>query len=95
MTYKLKFIPAAHKEWKKLAPTIQQQFKKKLQERLITPHIPSARLHELDGAYKIKLKASGYRLVYQVHDDEVLVLVLSVGKREGSQAYRKAKDRLQ
>ncbi|MTI11898.1 type II toxin-antitoxin system RelE family toxin [Sansalvadorimonas verongulae] len=95
MTYKLKFIPAALKEWKKLAPTIQQQFKKKLKERLVTPHVPAARLHELEGAYKIKLMASGYRLVYQVQDEEVLIMVLSVGKRERSEAYRKAKDRLQ
>ena len=35
MTYKLKFLPAALKEWKKLAPTIKTQFKKKLAERLI------------------------------------------------------------
>ena len=95
MTYKLKFIPAALKEWKKLAPPVQQQFKKKLQERLVNPHVPAARLHELEGAYKIKLKASGYRLVYQVHDAEIFVMVLSVGKRERNLAYRKAKDRLQ
>ncbi|HFS8458261.1 TPA: type II toxin-antitoxin system RelE/ParE family toxin, partial [Vibrio cholerae] len=25
MTYKLKFLPAAQKEWSKLAPTIQSQ----------------------------------------------------------------------
>ncbi|MBF4366300.1 type II toxin-antitoxin system mRNA interferase toxin, RelE/StbE family, partial [Vibrio anguillarum] len=37
MTYKLKFLPAAQKEWSKLAPTIQSQFKKKLKERLENP----------------------------------------------------------
>ncbi|EOX1589010.1 type II toxin-antitoxin system RelE/ParE family toxin, partial [Vibrio cholerae] len=26
MTYKLKFLPTAQKEWSKLAPTIQSQF---------------------------------------------------------------------
>ena len=94
MTYKLQFLPAALKEWKKLASSTQQQFKKKLEARLIAPHVPAARLHGLDGAYKIKLKASGYRLVYRVHDEQILVLVLSVGKREGGQAYHKARLRL-
>jgi len=28
MTYKLKFLPAAQKEWSKLASPIQKQFKK-------------------------------------------------------------------
>ena len=38
MTYRLKFIPAALKEWKKLAPPIQKQFKKKLSERIKNLH---------------------------------------------------------
>jgi len=33
MSYKVKFLPSALKEWKKLAPPIQKQFKKKLIER--------------------------------------------------------------
>jgi mRNA interferase RelE/StbE len=31
---------------------------------------------------KIKLRAAGYRLVYEVRDHELLVLVVAVGKRE-------------
>lgn len=33
MSYKLEFKKLALKEWKKLDPTVQTQFKKKLQER--------------------------------------------------------------
>ncbi|MDE0155921.1 MAG: type II toxin-antitoxin system mRNA interferase toxin, RelE/StbE family, partial [Gammaproteobacteria bacterium] len=43
MTYRLKFLPTALKEWNKLAPTIKNQFKKKLAERIKNPHVPSAR----------------------------------------------------
>ncbi|EKO3608589.1 type II toxin-antitoxin system RelE/ParE family toxin, partial [Vibrio metschnikovii] len=53
MTYKLKFLPAAQKEWSKLAPTIQSQFKKKLKERLENPHVPSSKLRGYDSVYKI------------------------------------------
>lgn len=35
MTYKLAFNESALKEWKKLGHTIQEQFKKKLRERLV------------------------------------------------------------
>lgn len=41
-----------------------------------------------------KLKASGYRLIYQVVDREVLVWVVAIGKRERGGAYQKAKGRL-
>ena len=44
MTYKLKFIPSAEKEWKKLGHPIREQFKKKLAERLVNPRIPAAQL---------------------------------------------------
>ena len=45
-------------------------------------------------AYKVKLVASGYRLIYQVIDDELIVLVIAIGKREANEAYRKAHTRL-
>jgi mRNA interferase RelE/StbE len=44
MSYKLRFLPSALKEWKKLDQMIKQQFKKKLEERLVNPHITSAQL---------------------------------------------------
>ncbi len=86
MTYKLEFKKSALKEWKKLAVPLQQQFKKKLIERLENPHVPSAKL---SGA-EIKLRQSGYRLVYQVENDIIVVTVLAVGKRERSEVYTKA-----
>jgi mRNA interferase RelE/StbE len=36
----------------------------------------------------------GYRLVYTVIDEEVVVLVLSVDKREGALSYEAAKKRI-
>jgi mRNA interferase RelE/StbE len=55
--------------------------------------VQSAKLRDAPDCYKIKLRAIGYRLVYQVMDAEVVVLVLAVGKREGGVAYRKMKER--
>ncbi|HFG2073655.1 TPA: type II toxin-antitoxin system RelE/ParE family toxin [Vibrio cholerae] len=94
MTYKLEFKKSALKEWKKLAVPLQQQFKKKLIERLENPHIPSAKLSGSENIYKIKLRQSGYRLVYQVENDIIVVTVLAVGKRERSEVYTKALQRL-
>ena len=89
MTYKLKFLPAAKKEWNKLADPIRKQFKKKLAERLESPHVPSAKLRGFDSVYKIKLKTAGYRLAYEVIDDEIFVYVLVIGKRNKDEIYKK------
>lgn len=93
MSYSLKFFPSALKEWKKLDRPLQAQFKKKLAERLKKPRIISAKLSGFEDHYKIKLKASGYRLVYEVVDAELLVSVVAVGKRERNVVYKKAKNR--
>lgn len=87
MSYELQFLPSALKEWKKLGHTVRDQFKKKLSERLESPVVPASRLHGYDNHYKIKLRASGYRLVYEVIEDEVVVQVIAVGKRERSEVY--------
>ncbi len=90
MTYKLKFLPPAWKEWKKLESSLQKQFKKKLEERLSDPHVRADALRGSRDAYKIKLRQSGYRLVYIVEDREITVFVIGIGKRERSEAYQKA-----
>jgi mRNA interferase RelE/StbE len=82
MTYSLAFAETALKEWRKLDATVRDQFKRKLAERLENPHVLAARLSEAANRYKIKLRASGYRLVYQVEDTTVTVVVLAVGRRD-------------
>ena len=94
MTYELAFDPRALREWHKLSETVKAQFKSRLAKVLQHPRVPSARLHEFPDCYKIKLKVSGYRLVYQVRDDVVVVFVIAVGKRERSAVYRDAHKRL-
>jgi len=94
MTYNLEFKQSALKEWGKLGATLKEQFKKKLTERLSNPHVPNAKLSGADNMYKIKLRQSGYRLVYKVEDNVITVTVLAIGKRERSDVYKKAVKRL-
>jgi mRNA interferase RelE/StbE len=93
MSYELAFLDEALKEWHKLDATTREQFKARLAERLENPKIPSARLHGPKPRYKIKLRNAGFRLVYEVRDHELLVLVVAVGKRERNQVYKTAERR--
>lgn len=91
--YILKFIPTALKEWGKLDTSVQTQLKKKLSERLENPHVPASQLYGFPNHYKVKLRASGYRLVYEVLEQEICVMVIAVGKRDKQDVYKKAKKR--
>lgn len=94
MSYELHFHPVALKEWKKLAKGLQEQFKKILKRRLENPHVISAVLGgNLTDCYKIKLRQSGYRLVYKVNDNKLIVTVIAVGKRNKNDVYDQAEIR--
>ncbi len=94
MTYSLHFVPSALKEWHKLGETIRTEFKKKLKERLQNPKVPKDQLRSYTDIYKIKLRSAGYRLIYQVKNAELIVLVLVVGKRDKDFVYKEMDRRL-
>jgi mRNA interferase RelE/StbE len=82
-------------EWQALDGSVKENFRKLLKARLDNPHVPGSELRgELKGYYKIKLSKQGYRLVYGVEDDELIVTVMAIDKREDSEAYASAIARL-
>ncbi len=94
MSYELEFKESALKEWHKLDNSVRELFKKRLAERLIAPRVESAKLSGMPDCYKIKLRDAGYRLVYQINDNLVVIVVIAVGKRENNLVYRLAKERV-
>ncbi|OOF40852.1 addiction module toxin RelE [Rodentibacter mrazii] len=94
MIYTIEFIPSSEKEFRKLDLDLRKQFVEKLRERAENPRIESAKLRGMKDCYKIKLRSSGYRLVYQVIDERIVVKVIAVGKRDRNSVYEKAQSRL-
>jgi len=74
----------------------KEQFKKKLEKIIENPHVPSAKLSGFEGnpCYKIKLRSSGYRLVYKVEDQKLTIVVIGVGKRDKNSVYNACKKRI-
>ena len=94
MTYKLTFLESSQKEWQKLSPNIQKQFKTKLIERLLVPKVQKDKLSCMSDCYKIKLRSVGYRLIYKVIDSRLVVQVIDVGPRDKDYVYKIASKRL-
>ncbi len=92
--YRLQFLPQAKEEWDKLDGSIRQQFAKVLLRRLDVPIVASAALTSMPNCYKVKLRSTGFRLVYLVQDDVLVLLTIAVGKRDKSAVYDAAKLRL-
>lgn len=94
MIYSLEFHPRALKEWQGLNNSIKLQLHKKLKERLQNPRVPKDKLSGFENMYKIKLRTIGYRLAYEVKDEQIVIYVVSIGKRENNNVYNSLKDRL-
>lgn len=84
------------RQWHRFAPNFI-----KLGKGMTDPYIrltgsnEGARLSaELSTFYKIKLKALGYRLVYEVIDHRLVVVVIAVGRRENNSVYTTARARV-
>lgn len=95
MSYKLTFLKSAKKEWDKLGNPIKEQFKIKLEKGLLKPCVPKDALHGMKNCYKIKLRESGYRLVYKVIGNKIVIQVIAVGKRNNMDIYKLAHRRIQ
>jgi mRNA interferase RelE/StbE len=93
MSYDLNFHPDALDEWRKLDKSVREQFKKKLAERLENPGVPGSQLAGGKDRFKIKLRNAGFRLVNEVRDQQLVVLVVAVGKRERNAVYKSAPSR--
>lgn len=85
--YVLEFNEKAKKEFDNLAAPLRLQLARKLKSRLGRPRVEADKLSGMPDCYKIKLNSAGYRLVYQVIDARLLVLVVAVGKREKCRVY--------
>ena len=73
MTCRVQFTQSAAKSWNKLGATVRDQFEKVLRRRAEEPHVLAARLRGRPDTYKIKLRDAGYRLVYEVLDDVLVI----------------------
>ena len=93
-TYRLVFRRRAQKAFGKLDTGVQRQFRKVLERRLQEPRVPAHKLRNMPDCYRIKLRSAGFRLVYRVENDRMVMLVIAVGPREGGEAYDFAFDEL-
>ncbi|MFT8550064.1 MAG: type II toxin-antitoxin system RelE/ParE family toxin [Acetobacter okinawensis] len=90
------FHPDAKKEWDKIDGSIRRLFIQALRKLAGNPRVPGCELvGPLKDCYKIKRRSLGYRLVYMVDDDNFLIKIIAVGKREDNDVYNLAEGRLE
>jgi mRNA interferase RelE/StbE len=77
--YDVRFAPCAAKELAKLPRNVQLRLAPKIDALAANPRPPGA--EKLAGADAWRIRVGDDRLVYEVHDRVVVVLVLHIGNR--------------
>ena len=76
MSYRIRLTRQAAKDVTKLSPKLKAKLKDVLRNRLATdPHSGKALMGDLKGYYSVRLSYKD-RVVYSIHDDKLVVLVV-------------------
>lgn len=80
MTYRIEVAPAAVRQLRKLDPAARRRVQAAIELLADQPRPGGAKkLAGGDGEWRVR--TGDYRIVYEVHDDVLLVLVVAVGHR--------------
>lgn len=80
MTYRITLAPPAARQLRKFDPQVRRRIQAAL-ELLADEPRPSAAIQLAGGAGEWRVRTGDYRIVYEIRDDELVVLVLRVGHR--------------
>ena len=81
MTYTIKFRPAVKKSLKKLPVKELKRIKRKIEA--LAEKLPDPATTKMKGNNNFhKIRVGEYRIIYEIHDDILVILVVKVGHRK-------------
>jgi len=97
--YAYKFHPEAEKELAKLNRSVQLLFAKTLKKILKSPELGldlgNKNNLNLSGLKKMYFDHKRYRIVYQILEEEIVIHLIAIGKRDKMEVYEKASERIE
>ena len=86
MSYRVTLAPAAARQLRKQDPQVRRRLQAALDLLAVEPRPPAA-TRLVGGSGEWRVRTGDYRIIYEIKDDELLVLVLQVGHRR--EVYRR------
>ena len=80
MTYRIEVAPGAVRQLRKLDPPTRRRIQAAIELLATEPRPPGAK-KLVGGEREWRVRTGDYRVVYEIHDDALVVLVLAVGHR--------------
>ncbi len=80
MTYRITLSPAAARQLRKFDPQVRRRIQAALELLSSNPRAPAA-TQLVGGAGEWRVRTGAYRIVYEIEEQELIVLALRVGHR--------------
>ena len=80
MTYRVTLAPAAARQLRRFDPPVRRRIQATLELLAENPRPPAA-TQLVGGSGEWRVRTGNYRVVYEIEDEVLLVLVLAVGHR--------------
>ena len=80
MTYRVEIAAAAVRQLRKLDRTAQRRVQAAIELLAVEPR-PSGAKKLVGGDGELRVRTGDYRVVYEIHDNVLLILVVAVGHR--------------
>ena len=80
MTYRVTLAPSAARQLRKFDPDVRRRIQAAIELLAVEPRPPAA-TQLVGGSGEWWVRTGNYRIVYEINDDDLLVLVLRMGHR--------------
>jgi mRNA interferase RelE/StbE len=92
--YNFKFYEEAEKDLAKLNHSVKKIFVKKLAQIIENPEmgkdLGNKNTLMLSGLKKVYFDNKRYRIVYEIKENEILIHIIAIGKRDDMKVYKQA-----
>jgi len=80
--YTVEFVKSAEKEFLRLPSKVRDKFTDSLKLLSISPYSELLRIKKLKGVENVyRIRVGEYRLIYEIIEDRLIVLVIKLGHR--------------
>lgn len=98
MAYRVEFLPDAAHEFEALDGSLKRLAAKQIDKLAERPELgaPLGKRMGIDltGYRKTYFGKKGYRIVYEIQRQRLVILIIGIGKRERAEIYREVAERL-
>ena len=99
MAYKIEFLPEAAKDFEMLDGSVRRLATKQIEKIADRPELGESlgkRMGiDLTGYRKTYFGKKNYRIVYQILERKIVVLIIGIGKRERAEIYKEVAKRVE